>query len=177
MKKNNYLIFTLIGLLIVFQSCHKKDVIDENSISEEIIFINEILSDSTIVGKGLYNHKIISLKEILGPPNIENFSKESDFVMFKLKETDSTYILKQFIGRKSFEFNDLIKFGYKIKNVEAVNEGLLTFSKPIFNASKNLVYFRYGFICGPLCGHGQDLILEKINGKWIVKETTGFWVS
>lgn len=177
MKKNNYLILILIGLLIVFQSCLKKDMIEDNSISAEIIFINEILSDSAIVGKGLYNHKIISPKEILGPPSLENFSNESKFVIYKLKEHDSTYILNQFNDRKFFVLNDLNKLGYEIKNIEDIDKGLLTVSKPIFNKTKDLVYFRYGFICGPLCGHGKDLILEKRNGKWVIKEITGFWVS
>ena len=49
--------------------------------------------------------------------------------------------------------------------------------KPIFNNTYDKAYLVIGYICGPYCGHIISYILEKVNNRWIIKETLGFSVS
>jgi uncharacterized protein YrzB (UPF0473 family) len=53
----------------------------------------------------------------------------------------------------------------------------IQFSRVGFNKEHNKAILYYGTTCGPLCGGGNNVFLEKVNGKWIIKHTVGLWVS
>mgnify|MGYP003630284048 CR=1 FL=1 len=57
------------------------------------------------------------------------------------------------------------------------SDGYSSISKPIFNEDYTLAYIRVGNICGELCGGGEERIYEYQNGKWILKEYFGNWIS
>ena len=50
-------------------------------------------------------------------------------------------------------------------------------STPIFNSNYSKVIISIDYSCGPLAGGGQDYILEKKNGKWMLINESGRWVS
>jgi hypothetical protein len=54
---------------------------------------------------------------------------------------------------------------------------LVSLSRPGINVKKNraLIYFEYS--TGGLAGTGMYVILDKLNGKWIVKESMEIWES
>jgi len=55
--------------------------------------------------------------------------------------------------------------------------GYCSLTKPIFNETFDLAYVQIGTVCGGLCGGGEERIYERVNGKWIEKESLGSWVS
>jgi hypothetical protein len=67
----------------------------------------------------------------------------------------------------------------KIKNFKKYANAytFIEFSKVRFNNEHNKAILYYGTTCGPLCGGGNNVFLEKMNGKWIIKHTVGLWVS
>jgi len=75
------------------------------------------------------------------------------------------------------------KFNYRIYSDRAFPQdkvrqiGTISFSKIAFsnNGSKAAVYT--SFICGNLCGSGQILFFEKVNGVWKYFRTWDMWVS
>ena len=44
--------------------------------------------------------------------------------------------------------------------------GLLSVSEIAFDEAHHFAAFKFSFICGSLCGRGETLIFEKIDGKW-----------
>tara|TARA_B100000949_G_C14186413_1_gene409776 strand:+ start:362 stop:895 length:534 start_codon:yes stop_codon:yes gene_type:complete len=82
---------------------------------------------------------------------------------------------KQFEGFENksenggFQFWDWLRTNCK--------NGYCSISKPIFNKTYDLAYVQIGTICGELCGSGEERIYELVNGKWIVKESLGVWIS
>lgn len=55
--------------------------------------------------------------------------------------------------------------------------GSISFSRVAFNLAKNRAVVYTSFICGGLCGSGQILFFEKLNGKWEYLKTWEMWVS
>lgn len=54
--------------------------------------------------------------------------------------------------------------------------GYLTFTRIGFNRDLTEALFYTEHICG-LCGGGQYMYMRKVNGKWIVQEKSGTWIS
>ena len=54
---------------------------------------------------------------------------------------------------------------------------ILSFSRVGFNTNRTqaLVYFTSW--CNPLCGRGDFIFLQKVDGKWTVEREIGLWVS
>jgi len=40
-----------------------------------------------------------------------------------------------------------------------------------------MVYLRLEYICGPKCGKGQTVFLNKENGKWIISDFGTIWIN
>jgi hypothetical protein len=60
----------------------------------------------------------------------------------------------------------------------AFASGLLTLSEVAFDKSHNYAVMSFSFVCGGLCGHGETLVFEKIEGKWVrTKRSCGSWIS
>jgi hypothetical protein len=60
---------------------------------------------------------------------------------------------------------------------QAFVTGLFTFSEIAFNKQHTRAVLWYSFYCGGLCGHGNTVVLKKVNGKWKMSKTCGGWVS
>lgn len=55
--------------------------------------------------------------------------------------------------------------------------GLITFSRPGFNAKGDQALADMGFRCGDLCGAGGLYLLVKEDGNWVVQDTLMVWQS
>ena len=44
--------------------------------------------------------------------------------------------------------------------------GLFSLSEIVFDEEHLHAIVSYGFVCGGLCGHGETVVLEKVNGAW-----------
>ena len=55
--------------------------------------------------------------------------------------------------------------------------GILFFSVAGFNSTKTQALIYAGRMCGPLCGLGQYVLLEKKEGAWGVKDFMHLWAS
>ena len=61
---------------------------------------------------------------------------------------------------------------------DAFATGLLTVSEIAFDENHLHAFMSYGFYCGSLCGHGGNLLFEKVGGKWRISNAfCGGWVS
>jgi len=55
--------------------------------------------------------------------------------------------------------------------------GLLFFSKVGFNDRHEQAFLYMGRSCGGLCGVGKYVLLNKVNGEWVVSNEQELWVS
>lgn len=55
--------------------------------------------------------------------------------------------------------------------------GLVFFSKVGFNDRHDQAFVYVGRTCGGLCGSGEYVLLSKVNGRWVVSNEQGLWVS
>jgi len=75
------------------------------------------------------------------------------------------------------------KFNYRICTVRTFPQdkvrqiGTVSFSKIAFSNNKSKAAVYTSFICGNLCGSGQILFFEKVNGVWKYIRTWDMWVS
>jgi hypothetical protein len=53
--------------------------------------------------------------------------------------------------------------------------GMLTFSRVGFNHEVNQALVYAAWSCGPLCGHGDYVFLEKQAGAWTIKKEYSLW--
>ncbi|HEY5029734.1 MAG TPA: hypothetical protein VIK39_15105 [Candidatus Angelobacter sp.] len=60
---------------------------------------------------------------------------------------------------------------------QAFATGLFTFSEIAFNRQHTRAALWYSFSCGGLCGHGNTVVLKKVNGKWKMSRTCGGWIA
>jgi hypothetical protein len=54
--------------------------------------------------------------------------------------------------------------------------GKVRLSKIFFNPSKDKGIMYYEFVCGGLCGHGNVILIEKVNGRWDIIKSKMVWV-
>lgn len=55
--------------------------------------------------------------------------------------------------------------------------GLMFFSKVGFNDRHDQAFLYMGRYCGGLCGGGKYVLLNKVNGEWVVSKEQELWVS
>lgn len=55
--------------------------------------------------------------------------------------------------------------------------GLVVFSKVGFNDRHDQAFVYVGRSCGGLCGGGDYVLLNKVNGEWVVRDEQNLWVS
>ena len=55
--------------------------------------------------------------------------------------------------------------------------GLMFFSKVGFNDRHDQAFLYMGRSCGGLCGGGEYVLLNKVNGEWVVSNEQELWVS
>lgn len=182
------IIHTILFLTVI--SCsgfHDKEKVEA---VDPIEFLSSVLTDTVNLNliSGRYNS--ISDISILPPPNFSS-TNFKDHIISILEETDTLFIIDQLRQSSNFRTNKLEEYGYRIikvsemrdrgidcfETIDNVEPGILSVTRPIFNRNYTLAYLRFGVICGPLCGSGSEVILEKKAGKWIVKEILGTWIS
>ena len=153
-------------------------------------FLSLILIDTAIIkGDSAY---LIADVSSLPPPLFKG--REIDFVSEKLQEPDTSFLKMQFKKRGDFRTDSLSDYGFRIIRISELQPtvssdslwnfihmeygpGYYSVSRPIFNVASDKAYIKVGYTCGPLCGYGTSYILEKMNGKWVIKELLGFWES
>ena len=57
------------------------------------------------------------------------------------------------------------------------SSGLIFFSQVGFNNRQDQAFLYMGRSCGGLCGVGEYVLLNKVNGEWVVSKEQELWVS
>jgi len=70
-------------------------------------------------------------------------------------------------------------FPYTKKSNRPFGEGIgvLSFSKIYFSHEADKAILFYEFVCGPKCGVGEVVLLEKVKGKWRIVTYKRIWDS
>ena len=68
-------------------------------------------------------------------------------------------------------------FWAKFYNKYPDSTGLLSFSKVGFNDRQDQAFVYMARSCGGLCGGGEYVLLNKVNGKWVISNEQELWVS
>jgi hypothetical protein len=191
------LIFKIMGLVLVVAACTSNrdrtssvDQVDKDSLA--YVIINIALTD-TLAGRKK-EHQIVSEIPWLPPPN-QHEGTDVGYVSKNLSELDTMCIHAQMRGAGKFKTNKMTKYGFTIVDLdkfrdthapnsafwerfhEKYGSGFYTVSKPIFNCNRTRAFIRVGHLCGSECGGGSEMILEKVNGLWEIKEKISSWVS
>lgn len=157
-------------------------------------FLNYVLTDTTEIGLVKDGYKVISDIEMLPPPGFFEGTFR-DYLSQLLSETDTLFISNQLRELLSFRTDKMSEFGFTVVKVSELRaqklkgeefwdliyrdygQGLLTVSRPIFNRDCTKAYVRVGYSCGRLCGGGEDVIFDKVDGNWKLTESVSRWVS
>ena len=135
------------------------------------------------------NHKIDTLHSSDVQSIMETITSNKGNLDYKMDgDTSFNETLRELCTNKlSFDTIDVTKlktqFNYKIysdrafPNDEYRQIGMVRFSKVAFSHNKSKAAVYTSFICGRLCGTGQILFFEKVNGKWKYIRSWGMWVS
>jgi len=106
-------------------------------------------------------------------------------------DTDSIFNIWRkeiIIDQKSDQFDFAIlssKYHYKFKLKSKFHQsnggtfiaGAFSMSPIFFNKKKDKAFVYSTFVCGGLCGGGQDIYLAKLKGKWEIVRKVSDWVS
>jgi hypothetical protein len=92
------------------------------------------------------------------------------------QEVLSDYVAKQ---RQSVKLNTnfSLPLEYILTNeTEPKNLSFIRLSRVGFNKERNQAFVCVEYLC-PLCGFGEQLLLEKVDENWYIKEKFPTWVS
>lgn len=149
-------------------------------------FLNQILSDTTGIKIITSKEQLISSGEMIPvylplKRNRKKTISHARFIADTLGVHDTLFVKKQMKANKTFDFNALTKYGFRVLNLEKkpdsvgiydytekLNKGYDSFhrvmiSKPIFNKELDKAYImvdNFG---------GHTMILEKKNDQWGIK--------
>ena len=141
---------------------------------DEVIVINDytsqgLLADATNINKresGLTQHTINDYqKKKEKSQKLANNFKMTNRVIF-LNEKEEKEIFRE--GQDGWA---------KFNKIYPKANGIINFSRVGFNRDKTQALVYRGFGCGWLCGQGDFIVLRKVDGKWIIEQEIGLWVS
>ena len=58
-----------------------------------------------------------------------------------------------------------------------IGEKIISYSRIVYNANKTKASFYFENYCAGLCGIGQLVLMEKVDGIWKIKDTITNWVA
>ena len=99
---------------------------------------------------------------------------------------DSTSLSKEYkIDINKLVADDKLRFIYRSELPEGSEmwrekydlAGSISISRIQFDQSRTFGMLNSGYGCGRLCGGGARIFIKKVNGKWIIQELVGTWVS
>lgn len=179
-----------IVLSILLISCDKND--QHKTLSEKYQVIQTLLTNTT---NHKNHHAYLSDIDLLGPSTSSIGKSYSNYLSEILSEKDTFFIKQQLKESTTFKTDSLVFYGIEILKISDIQtnkssrdslwksmrnkniNGFYSYSQPIFNTNQTLAFIRYGYFCGLNCGNGQELLLEKINGKWKIKTELLFWIN
>jgi hypothetical protein len=108
-------------------------------------------------------------------PNAELYKPEKD-------KTEYTFEYQDIKLNGKFKLKDINEFPidrdtFWEKNYAFVFSGVINFTRIQFDTEKKYGVLDGGFLCGRLCGQGFRIYIKKKDGKWIIDEIQGTWVS
>ena len=135
------------------------------------------------------NHKIDTLSNSDITDIIETITSNKGNLDYKMNgDTSFNETLRELCNNKlSFDTIDVTKLKTK-SNYQIYSDryfpkdkvrqiGTVTFSKIAFSSQKDKAAVYTSFVCGGLCGTGQILFFEKVNGIWTYISIWRMWVS
>ena len=97
-------------------------------------------------------------------------------LLFKLIDTEPS--------SEHLKFEDFSNVGdYQLRpvNFEPTEQdrvvATLTFSRVVFNEDRTRACYYYMEYCGPLCGYGYLVFVERTEGTWKLKKKHQLWIS
>ena len=79
-----------------------------------------------------------------------------------LRLKDSLYITQQLNSTETFFISDSNALYFSKKD-----DSYYQFYLPVFSSDKKVVYVFYALECGPLCGSFYEILLKRMDNKWI----------
>ncbi len=148
---------------VLIENFEKKEIIDESKIIKDSLIQIHILEPNQISLNSLY-HLWEKENKILG------FSKQ-----------DSLYLLSQNLNPDSLKIPNQILSKSEHLTMKQIKENDFNrwyrFYIPLISKDKTSAYVELDYVCGGLCGNGRAYFLQKINGKWIIIDKWGTWIS
>lgn len=81
------------------------------------------------------------------------------------------------ISQLKIPYMDFIRHDRSTTEPYGLGIGVIAVSEFHFNENLDKAILYYEFNCGPLCGHGQLVFLEKKSGEWKILEYKRVWDS
>jgi len=169
--------------------------------SNELEVINFLLSKQNEVGKVLLINLRLTLDSYTTESTLNQARNTGLFLTSKYSEIDKI-LLDDFIEKNSikmtikrstvfsvdFEWFDDIKeqmgvtsgvssYWSKLREVSPNFGAIVHLSRIGFSTDKNIAIAYIEIIRGSMSGSGDFLVLERINGQWIIKKVINRWLS
>ncbi|MFC5683952.1 hypothetical protein ACYE2N_02325 [Flavobacterium sp. MAHUQ-51] len=158
------------NLINIDSTQYKKEIVTYNAEIEKIKKDTSKLPMT--VSKELYFPSEYSLE------SIKKYFKSNALKIDTTNTETNTIIIEKF--KKNPKFN----FSYTKKDETPQDRylrvepySIVSFSKIIFDESKNTAVLIGSYSCGGKCGLGYLIILHKKDGKWKIKQIEDLWIS
>jgi hypothetical protein len=87
-------------------------------------------------------------------------------------------LVKSYETRRLFDEAASLEDGWKQFQAKYPKASSIdTVSRVGFNNGKTQALVYYGYVCGPLCGQGQFVLLTKTGDKWNIEKEWMIWIS
>ena len=118
------------------------------------------------------------------PIDFDSYRRELKYVLdYSINSEDSLFFINQVtLNKKVLIDSNRIDKRFIIKNFSCLNfrdkwkDEIYFFKLPILNKDKNIAIIEYDYYCSG-CGHGQEVILKKLNNKWILIQSIRTWTN
>ena len=146
-----------------------KDSIEyKNAINEYRELLKKIEEDTTIPIIAIYDTARYSIDaaKYYGSSKLDSSQKSFRIDLEKLSVHSDTFRLKylsEVTKGNSFELKREYRKRVRIR---------LYLSSVYLDSDKLHGFLKWSLVCGRLCGSGGRIFIQKINGKWVIAETT-----
>ncbi len=160
---------TLINWVLTNDSLVNWPMIFDNT-SKKYVFVDStqrIVSNKYVIKD--VHFKIDTIRRI-DPDNLILTHKDTSFIYSVIRNIDSLTIQKKIPGvsLKTLEI---------IKSDKSKGQDYKTISLPLFTEDYQIAIIEINNICQPECGHGNRIVLKRINQKWAVIRNDMTWIN
>lgn len=166
----------IVATIIIEDSLEVKKILLCDSLKRTAIYVNPKYNKDQEFPPPPPEPRSVSINSIIKAKiNGERFfeSKDSSHILSQYSDIEKIKISNELLS-KVHSTSSTKEIAKRKKRIES---RFYEIGIPLFSKDNKKAYVELRTFCGRLCGNGQALFLEKINGKWKIIQRFETWTS